>query len=357
MPYVVRSLAWHWSPLCAAAGLLCACPAATPHPDATGSRGAPVQAAARVEPPATPVPAVVPTAPAVEPAVEPEADPSALELPPALAAPDVRPVVQSLWRALEGVDAGDADAMGRVMVDGGRWFPPGSPEESVGTGADLRRAMGPWSSHTLDVELRRVIDLGASPVFAQLSVADREQPELRYELALMIDVRGDRIAAVHHYGDPLGPVRVGPSAEEPLDLGPVALVVEGGAPSVAHADAVGRLRDALDGRDEAAARALLDEGVVLHDVVARRTRRGPEGYLAGFRELLGEAGHLKVSQLEAGESFVVMVGVIDGRSKNADGQPMEHGFADVHRLVGRKVVETWHYVNRRGRAQPPTLRP
>lgn len=351
-----RSLARLSPLLYAGIVLLCACPASAPSADATQRNAAPT--AAPTEPtlpvePAAPAPAPAPTM-LVEPSPDPAAPP---DLPPALAAPGVRPVVQSLARALEAVAAGDPDAMGRVMLTEARWFPPGSPQESVGNGSELRRAMSPWGTPELGVDLRRVIDLGGSPWFAQVSIASREQPTMRYELALMIETQGDRISAVHQFGDPLGPVRIGPNEQEPLDLGPTTVVLEGGPPTLAHVDATKRLAEALQARNDDAVRALLAEDVVLHDVIARRTRRGRDGYLAGFAETLGEAGHLVVDEHYAGERMVVMVGAIDSRGTQADAEAMEHGFADIHRLADGKVLETWHYVNRRGRARRPRLRP
>jgi ketosteroid isomerase-like protein len=376
MPHAVRPVA-RLLPLLAllpaTAGLLTACPAPAPRPDAA-ARGEPPRAvpSATAEPaapgePATPRTEVEPavgSAPAPTPAADP-APPHApgIPLPPELAAEGVRPVVQSLWRALEAVDAGDADAMAQAMTADGRWFPPGGLEESAQGPDDLRRAMGPWGSDAVTVDVRRVIDLGGSPFIAQVSIGNREQPTFHYELALLVEVEGDRIAAVHHFGDPLGPVRVGPSEQEPLDLGPVAAVaLEGGPPEVAHVDATRQLVAALDGREHDAVRALLAEDVVLHDVVARRTRRGRDGYLEGWRATLGPTGHVAVIRHYAGRRFVAMEGAIHGRDAEgkpqaAEGEPQEHGFADIHRLADGKIVETWHYLNRRGRPHRPRIGP
>jgi ketosteroid isomerase-like protein len=365
MPHAARSVA-RLLPLLAllpvGAGLL-ACPAPMPSPEAATRRQPPTAtppvtaepaAPARVEPASAPTPA---PAPAPDPAPAPAATSApAVPLPPALAAEGVRPVVQSLWRALEAVDTGDADAMARAMTSDGRWFPPGSPAESVQGPADLRRAMGPWSNERVEVDVRRVIDLGGSPFVAQLSIGNREQPAFRYELVLLVEVRDDRIAAVHHFGDPLGPVRVGAIEQEPLDLGPVAAVeLEGGPPDVANVDATKQLVAALEGRKDDAVRALLAEDVVLHDGPARRTRHGRDGYLEGWRETLGPKGHMEVTRHHAGQRLVVMEGTLYGRDAETS-----HGFADIHRLADGKIVETWHYVNRRGqplRLQQPTPLP
>jgi ketosteroid isomerase-like protein len=133
----------------------------------------------------------------------------------------------------------------------------------------------------------------------------------------------------------------------------VAVALEGGPPDVAHVDATKQLVAALDGRKDDAVRALLAEDVVLHDVSARRTRRGRDGYLEGWRETLGPKGHVAVARHYAGQRFVVMEGTLYGR----DAKPQAHGFADIHRLADGKIVETWHYVNRRGQPHQPQIRP
>jgi ketosteroid isomerase-like protein len=114
---------------------------------------------------------------------------------------------------------------------------------------------------------------------------------------------------------------------------------------------------ALDGRKDAAASAMLAEDVVLHDVIARRTRRGRPGYLAGHRATLGEAGHLVLDRHHAGPRWVVIEGAVHGRESTPEGAALEHGFADVHRVVDGAIVETWHYVNRRGRPHTPRVQP
>jgi ketosteroid isomerase-like protein len=270
-------------------------------------------------------------------------------------------VIRALWQALEAVDGGDPEAMARVMTPDAHWFPPGGTEEAVRNGPDMSRAMGPWSNEALEVDIRRVIDLGDRPFVAQVSVGNRKQPSLRYELVLLVETRGDRIAAVHHFGDPLGPVRVGPNEQEPLDLGPlVDPTLEGGPPVVAHGDTTLRLVEALEDRNDATVRALLAADVVLHDVTARRTRRGRDAYLTGFHETLGPKGHLEVIRHHASERFVIIEGTLHGREpapQAATATPQEHGFADLHRLADGVIVETWHYVNRRGRARLPRARP
>jgi len=308
-------------------------------------------------------PAEAPARPAaVDAARPPPADPAPAApqapLPSALAAEGVRPVVQSLWRAIEAVDAGDADAMSRVMVPQARWFPPGSPSESVRGAADLRRAMSPWASPQVELDVRRVIDLGDGPIVVQaVASAVTGDPRPRYELVLLVELQGDRIASVRHYGDPLGPVRVGPDPEEPLDLGPPGEVeLERGTPEASHVATAEALVEALDGRKDAAARALLAEDVVLHDVVARRTRRGRERYLAGYRAMLGDTGHPRVDRRHAGAGFVVLEGAVHGRDPTAEDRK-EHGFADVHRVIDGTIVETWHYLNRRGRPLQSRTRP
>lgn len=337
------------------AGWLVACPAPAPSPYA------------HREPPPAPPRGAEP-APAPDLATAPDRS----SLPSALAAHDVRPAVRSLWQALEAVDAGDAEAMARVMIEGGRWLPPGSFEESVAGAVDLRRAMSPWSSPTVELDVRRIILLsplgGDTPFAVQVSVASHDAPAARHELVLLVDTRGDHIAAVHHFGDPLGPIRArAPNEAEPLDLGPASpLVLEDGAPEhgaaeAAHLEATRRLMDAVDGRDDAGVRARVVEDAVLHDVAARRTRRGRDAYAAGMRETLGETGHVAVDRLHAGGGFVIVAGSVFGREPEpatpAPSPAQEHGFADVHRMVDGAIAETWHYVNRRGRPHHPRPTP
>lgn len=345
------------SALLTMACLLAACPAEGPS-STTARRdpAAPPSAgpALSTDPPATVPPATVP--PTTGPALE--------ALPPALAAAGVRPVVRSLWRALEAIDAGDAAAMAPAMTDDGRWFPPGRPEESVGGPAELQRAMDPWTGDEIELDVRRIIDPGDGAFVAQVTVANREGAGLRNELVLLVEPRGDLVAAVHHFGDPLGPVRLGAGGkEEPLALGPVGEPTLEGGPAVATAvDAAKQLAVAVDARADEAARAYLREDVVLHDVIARRTRQGREGWLAGMRETLGPIGRLVVDQHLAGPRFIVLEGAIygrdgDARDGDAKAEPQEHGFVDVHRIVDGAIAETWHYVNRRSRPYRPRLRP
>lgn len=342
--------------------LVAACPA--PSPSSTTARrdpAAPRSAEPAAAPTPAPTPAVDPPASDPEPA-RPATDPARDALPPALAAEGVRPVVRSLWRALEAVDAGDAAAMAPAMTDDGRWFPPGSPAESVGGQADLQRALEPWSGDEIDLDVRRVIDPGNGAFAAQVTVANREAPGLRHELVLLVEPRGERMAAVHHFGDPLGPVRMGPGKEEPLALGPVGEPELAGGPGEAGAiDAAKQLAAAVDAREDDAVRTRLAEDVVLHDVTARRTRHGRDGWLAGWRETLGPTGRLVVDRHLAGSRFVVVEGAVYGREPKTEGdakpEPQEHGFVDVHRIVDGTIAETWHYVNRRGRPHRPRVRP
>jgi ketosteroid isomerase-like protein len=350
-----------------AAALLAACPAPAPSSDATRREPPAPRAVEPVpEPAVVPQPAAVPQPSAVPqpiPTVPEPAPDTAIPLPPALAAEGVRPVVRSLWRALEAVDAGDAGAMARVTTNDARWFPPGGLAESVQGATHLQRAMAPWSNPEVDLDVRRVIDPGVGSFAAQVSATSRESPALRHELVLLVEARGDHVAAVHHFGDPLGPVRLGLDEQEPLDLGPVdEPALEHGAAAQAQVDAARTVATALDDRNDDAVRALLTEDVVLHDVKARRTRRGPDGYVAGMRETLGETGHLAVNRHLAGPRFVVLEGAVLGHgppmgkaASEPASEPQEHGFVDVHRMVDGKIAETWHYVNRRGR--PHRLRP
>jgi len=354
MPHAARL-----SALSTAIALLAACPA--PAPSADAARREP-NAPRITEPGPTPThaPSLASPVPAPQPALEPASDlePEAIPLPSTLAADGVHPVARSFWRALEAIDAGDAAAMAQAMTADARWFPPGRVEESVQGASDLARAMAPWSNPTIDIDVRRIIDPGDGPFVAQVSVGNRENPALRHELVLLIEVRDDRIAAAHHFGDPLGPIRLGQSQQEPLDLGPVGEpVLEQGAGARAQVDAARALITAVDARDDDAVRALLTEDVTLHDMAARRTRRGRDGYVEGMRETLGTTGHLAVDQHLAGSRFVVLMGVVFGRTTppskdSAPSEPQEHGFADVHRMVDGTIAETWHYVNRRGRPRP-----
>jgi hypothetical protein len=346
-------------------GLLAGCPAPAPSSENARREPLPPRSAAPAEVPPAAEPAEV--SPAAEPAPAPTPTPAAdaIALPPTLAAEGVRPVVRSLWRAIEGVDAGDPAAIAGAMTEDGRWFPPGSPAEATRDASELQRAMLPWSNVDLELDVRRVVDPGDGPFAAQVSVASREDPALRYELVLLVEPRSDRIAAVHHFGDPLGPLRMGPGKEEPLALGPVGEpALERGAADPTLAVAARELAADLDGRSDEAVRARLAEDVVLHDVTARRTRRGRDGYLEGMRETLGPTGHLAVDRHLTGAPFVVLEGAVYGREAASSGKPegaaaapQEHGFVHVHRIVDGAIVETWHYVNRRGRPHRPRVRP
>ena len=261
-----------------------------------------------------------------------------------------RAPVKALWNGIEGVDGGDADAMARAMTEPARWFPPGGASDSVGGEAELRRAMAPWSSPEVELDLRRVIDPGDSQFIAQLSVSS-DEGRRRYEMALVVRTKGDRIQTVRHYGDPLGPVRLGPAAVDPLDLGPVGSVAfEGGAANAENIATARALTEALERRDDEAAVALLDPAVVLHDIRARKSRRSPKDFATAYRADLGTKGHLTIAHHYAGTQYVVLEGSLRGHEDDEVGQ--EHGVLDVHRLQDGKIAETWHYLNRRARVAP-----
>lgn len=330
---------------------------AAPRADATP----PPASAPPAEPPTVTPPTVEPT-PAEPTPLEPTPTPDAVEGPPlpaALAAEGVRPVVRAMWRTIEAIDAGDPDAMAQLVVPDGRWFPPGGLAESFSGASDFRRAMSPWAGAQVALDVRRVIDLG-SPFAVQLAVTGTEtDPPLRHELLLLVEIRGDLVAAIRHYGDPLGPLRTAPSAEAPLDLGPVGEpTVERGTAEPGHAEVARALLEAIDGRKDAAARALLAEDVVLHDVTASHTRRGRDEVLAAYRATLGEGdrGRLALDRQHAGPGLVIIEGAVHGRDTDAD-PPQEHGFADVFRVEDGVVAEAWHYVNRRGRLHRPRVQP
>lgn len=351
MPRAVRATTRRLTVLPVLGGLVgwvTACPA--PAPRGSDLHDAPtpgpVPRHATAEAAITPEPA-----PAIAPAPAPAPAPS-----PALAAEGVRPVVRATWQALEAVDAGDPDAMARVMTEDARWFPPGSLEESVGAG-EARRALSPWSGDDVALDVRRIIDLDGA-FAAQVTVAGTEGPGLRHEMVLVIETRDDRVTAVRQYGDPLGPVRPRPGhPTEPLDLGPVGEpVVELGTPAPALAQTARALASAIDERRDDDARARLADDVVLHDVTGRRTLRGRDAYVTGMRDALGEAGHLRVDALHEGARAVIVEGAVLGREADAPTDPREHGFADVHRVVDGAIAETWHYVNRRNRPHPSPLR-
>ncbi|MCX4245989.1 nuclear transport factor 2 family protein [Paraliomyxa miuraensis] len=310
-----------------------------------------------------PTPATAERPPAPEAKVEPtpaEPEPRPLAPPPPVDAGPPLPAaltaanspMQSLWRALESVDGGDSDALGPILRPDGRWFPPGSVAESV-SGSDLPRAMLPWTGPSVEIDVRRMIDLGG-PFVAQVAVTE---PPNRHELVLMVMPRGDGIGAIHHHGDPLGPIRLGSDPSEPMDLGPLGEVaLERGKPNPDAIALVTDLTEALDGRKDDAARARLAETVVLHDIIARRTRRGRDAYLAGFQATMGDSGHLTIARSHSAAGWVVVEGAVHGREPSAE-NPQEFGFADVHRVIDGAIAETWHYVDRRGRPRSPRLDP
>ena len=351
MPHAVRC-----SALSTAIALLVACPAPAPSSDLARREPSDrriAEPAAEPGPAPTPAPSPTPAPAGLTQEPASPAEPEAIPLPSTLAAEGVRPVTRSLWRALEELDAGDAAAIARTMIEDARWYPPGRNDEAVGA-ADLARALGPWSNPATEIDVRRIIDPGDGPFAVQVSATSRENPALRHELVLLVEARGDHVTAVHHFGDPLGPVRLGQGEQEPLDLGPMGEpALERGAGEAAELDVARTLATAIDAREDDAVRALLAEDVVLHDVIARRTRRGRDGYVAGMRETLDETGRLAVDRHLAGSRFVVVTGVVFGRdpppTTTGEPEPQEHGFADVHRMVDGTIAETWHYVNRRGR--------
>ncbi len=280
-------------------------------------------------------------------------------LPSTLRAPGVRSVVHELWLALEAVDAGDPDAIA-TMMPSGTWLPPGGPADAV-TGADpLRRAMAPWTRPGLDIAVRAVIDLGGRLVTMLVTVGpDGGGPSPRYEMVLMLEHGDEGDATMRHYGDPLGPVRSLPAdVGGTLAVGPVPAepAVHGGPPVVAHVAATRTLLAAL-GPNPAPTPPPLATTVVLHDIVARRTHRGPDAYLAEYRATLGPTGHIQVSHHYAGRHWVIVEGTIHGQTAAPGQPPGAHGFADVHRLEHGQIVETWHYFNRRGRPDDATAPP
>ncbi len=318
--------------------MLAGCPNSTPTPTSTS---APPSPAAESSPPADAKSSDPAASPASEPA--PSTDPSR---PPE----NARAPIKALWRGIEGVDGGDADAMAKEMVEPARWFPPGGASDSVGGEAELRRAMAPWSSPDVELDLRRIIDPGGSQFIAQLSVA-AAQGQRRYEVALVVRSKDGRIQTVRHYGDPLGPVRLGPAAVDPLDLGPVGSVpFESGPPNAEDIATARTLIEAFDRRDDEAALALLDPAVVLHDIRARKSRRGPKDFATAYRADLGTKGHLTIAHHYAGTQYVVLEGSL--RDHEADEPGQEHGVLDVLRLKNGKIAETWHYLNRRARVGP-----
>lgn len=305
--------------------------------------------APRASPAQTPPPVAAPERPRSTPTA---ADAS---LPAALAGEGVRPVVRALWRAIEAVDAGDADAMARAMTEDARWFPPGSARESVGGPQQLGRAMAPWTAESIELDLRRVIDLGGSPFVAQLSVG-HDGGAGRYELVLMVEVAGDRISSIRHYGDPLGSVRAGPPTVEP-PLGPPGPVERAaGPPTIEHVASTRALAEALERGDDETARALLAPQVVMHDVRARKTWHGPTDVTTAYRADLGPRGHLTIAHHYAGSQYVVVEGALSIGQTKEDDVPRERGFVDLHRLERGKIAETWHYLNRRDRPRKPASR-
>ncbi|MCH9683485.1 MAG: hypothetical protein K0V04_18755 [Deltaproteobacteria bacterium] len=344
----------------ASIGALGGCPSPAPQPRGDAEQGARTHPVAANPPHSTPSPPAErapPTRPD-PPAITTTAVMAPAEvLPPALRDPSVREVVQRLWQALETVDAGNPDGMAALVGETGRWLPPGGPDDGVTGATTLRRAMAPWTRDGLNLAMRRVIDLGGSPLFVQLSVGpDLGAPGPRYEMALVVELDDDGLREIRQYGDPLGPVRAWPQdVDGTLALGtPAAPTVEGGDPVVPHVVATRTLLAALDPQksDRPPRDALpLARTVVMHDIVARRTHHGPTAYLGAFAKTLGP-GRIHVEHHYAGRRFVVVEGSIHDRGLMREGIVLAHGFADIHRFEGGQIVETWHYENRRGRPEP-----
>ena len=241
--------------------------------------------------------------------------------------------------------------MGAAMLPSARWFPPGSPDESIGNDdGTIERGMKPWAAGDLALDIRRVIDLGGPPLIAQVSIDKTTDPNVRFELVLLLDVKEGKIASVRQYGDPLGPVRSrAEDTEGTLDLGPIGTIsVEGGQPNLDHVKAAKTQLEALNGSLKDLA-PLLSDNVLLHDVSVRRTREGKDEYQQGYRATLGEKGKVDAAHMHATANFVMVEGAVHGKATADDGSPREHGFVDIHRFEDGVIAETWHYVNRRGR--------
>lgn len=321
------------------------CPSATPSPTpaakSAGDKATPTPAGAEAKS-GTPIAEATPTEP--PPAQVDDSVPEPLR-------GDVSPIARSFWQALTAVDGGDGAAMGAVMHPGSPWLVPGSVAEAPIAGRDLPRAMAPWGGPASGLSIRRVVDLGPKRIVVQLSVSSVAHPGLEFEMALFIDARDDLISAIRQYGDPLGPVRPRPEdSGRTLDLGPItAIDVAGGPPTVANVAAVKEVIAAVQSKKAAAIPAALSPTVVLHDVQGRRVHTGPEEFMSTYLAVLGEAGELEILHEHATKTFVVVEGAIHGRRTSDDGTPLEHGVADIYRLEDGKIVEAWHYLNRRGR--------
>lgn len=293
---------------------------------------------------ATPAELAAPAEPAAPAELADPALPASLANAPALA--------RTVWSTLEAIDDGDAEAMSQVMAPTARWFPPGSIEESVSNDSgQLARALAVWTSPDVSIDVRHLVVTGG-PLVAQIAVVDADTPEYGYEIVLLFEERGDQIAMVRQYGDPLGPVRM--SAEDlagrSLAIGPVGSpVVHTGPADPASVALVEAAHDGLEAREDAAVRSRIAEAVVVHDIKGRRTRKGADDYLEVMKSTLGEEGHLMRLKTHAAGNWVIVEGAVYGVETDADGNAREHGLVDVHRLEGGAIAETWHYLNRRGR--------
>ena len=176
MPDVNRPLG-HIRPL-AMAGLLGLVACSSPDSASSGDAPSPATPAASAPPPTTPASGEpVSSSPGSE-----SIDPS---IPTSLASASA--VARATWRALEAVDAGDAEAMSLVMTSDARWFPPGSVEESVDNQpGTMASAMAPWSGPDVELSVRRVIEPGYGPVVVQLAVDRVSSPGAGNELVLLI---------------------------------------------------------------------------------------------------------------------------------------------------------------------------
>lgn len=284
-----------------------------------------------------------PTGDRPAPTVDPSDVPAALR--------PASPIVHAFYAALSAVDAGDRDAMDPVMLPRAPWLTPGEVEGAPIAGMNLARAMAPWSGPAVHPNVRRVVDLGAARVLVLLNVSADDRPGSDYELALVLDGKGDRISSIRHYGDPLGPVSARPEdAGRTLDLGPTdPPVLDRGEPTVHHVAVVRSWRQALASRAPAKARATLADDVVLHDVTRRRTTRGAAAMISAFSKALGDDGALEILHEHATASMVMVEGAIYGLHTDADGHPVEHGVLDLYRLRDGVIVEAWRFLNRRGR--------
>lgn len=321
---------------------LAGCPAPTPSsprkaPPASDPAPAPSEAAAQPTPtpgePAEPTP--------TEPT--PEVDP---DLPAALAG--ASPATRLVWSSMEAVDDGDVGVLSQAMHPTARWFPPGSLQESVGN-IELERALASWAGPSVTLHPRRLIDAG-DQVVLQVAARHAGNPA-GFEVGLVFEIRQDQIAMVRQYGDPLGPVRPRPEdTGATLDLGPPdALAVSQGEADPALTTVVEALSRAIEARDEAAMRAVLGRDVVLHEVKERRNLAGPEAYAKAMTAAVGEKGHQMTLGTRAVGDRVIVEGAIYGVTTDEDGSAREHGVLDIHRVQGGQIVETWRYLNRRGR--------